>query len=87
MNLRFPAFVLFLLISLGMVAYGIFGNRTKLYENPSPEDLAKGLGVNEKSAFTVSEVRMTDWISKERVVYDTGFSCLIDTAREAICYS
>jgi hypothetical protein len=84
MSLRFPVFVLVLLVGVGMVGYGLFGVEEKLYEKPDPRDDPENLP--EETAFSVGELQLTDWISKERVIRD-AWGHLIDLEQEAECFS
>jgi hypothetical protein len=84
MSVRFLVFVLVLLAAAGMVGYGLFGNRTLLYQKPDPRD--DPMNLPEESSFFVGEITLTDWISKERVVRDP-WNHLIDLEQEAECFS
>jgi hypothetical protein len=84
MTYRFPLFVLFLAISLGMVVYGAFFNQTRLWQVPAPED--DQVNLPEETSFLVGEIQLTDWISKERIHPD-AYGHLLDTEQEAECFS
>ena len=84
MKLRFPLFILFLLLSLGMAVYGLVGHTVTLYEQPAPED--EGPVLPEGLDFIVGEIVLTDWTRGERVEFD-DYGRLIDTAQEAECFS
>ena len=75
MNRRFPFFVIFLVLSLGMFAWGLVVNEVKVFSPPSTEDLDKARSTGEPLLFLkdkatpITEVQATDWMSKERVIW------------------
>ncbi len=81
---RFELAIVFLLVSLAMTGYGFFGNQTKLYQKPDARDDPENL--QEDTAFYVSEIQLTDWVSKERVHLDE-YGHLLDLEQEAECFS
>ena len=75
MNRRFPFFVIFLVCSLGLFAWGLVGNEVKVFSPPSSEDLDKARSTGGSLLFlddastAITEVQATDWMSKERVIW------------------
>lgn len=84
MKPRFLFFLLFLAVACGLVGYGLFGNRIRVYPKPDARDDPANPPMD--SSFLVSEIQLTEWRSVERVQPD-GFGHLIDLEQEAECFS
>jgi hypothetical protein len=84
MSSRFLVFIIFLAISARLVAFGLHGNDTRVFKKPDPRDDQVNLPM--ETSFLLSEIQLTDWVSKQRVKPD-GFGHLIDLEQEAECFS
>ncbi len=83
MKLRFPIFVLSLLVAGGLLVYGLFFYRVDVYKKRSPQDPPD---IKRVVAVTLGELALTDAIAKERFqIDDTGF--LTDMEQEAECFT
>ncbi|MCU0725154.1 MAG: hypothetical protein MUE73_05095 [Planctomycetes bacterium] len=86
MKLRFPIFVLLLLVSAGLLGYGVFLHEAPVFKKPDPRDNG---AIEKQAPVRLGEFALTDWIASERIQRQElgGKVYLIDLEQQAECFS
>lgn len=85
MSVRFPVFILILLIGLGSVGYGLYGNTERVYDKPDPRDDPTEL--NDDFSKVRGEIELTALVSRMSLDRHEETGELIDLAISAPCQS
>jgi hypothetical protein len=85
MSVRFPVFILILLIGLGSVGYGLYGNGARVYDKPDPRDDQTVL--NDEFSRMAGEIELTALVSRMSLDRHEETDELVDLAISAPCQS
>jgi hypothetical protein len=86
MKLRFPTFLLLLVVSAGLLAYGMFVHEAPVFKQPDARDNG---AMDKQTPVMLGEFVLTDWIASERIQRQEfgGKLYLIDLEQQAECFS